>query len=883
MIFIIKSAITLALLYSCFFVFLSKETFHRFNRIMLIGIMLVSLVLPLFQFTTEHPTVINEEFHQWQTFIEQAPAAVLLTPVAIEETTPRITWVQVLMWVYLAGVLVMLVITIVQVLSLARFMRGGLRHTDSRGNTVILQKGDIPPFSIFRYIVMSVKDYEDSRQHILTHEQEHIRLGHTFDLLLLEAMKAFQWFNPFVWFISRDLKAIHEYEADQAVINHGIDAKSYQKLLVMKVVGNRLQPFTNNLNHGSLKKRIFMMYQKPSNRWLMLKALCAIPVVALAINAFATPVPVKSVEEVVAELEKKEIPLFEKTEKNAVPIVAESSVSLVEEKVAPVAAADEEGTENGNAFAIYPVVDQYGRVTGLSHGGEPAEQMKSFLCTKDYVFINGRQATEEELKNYKYFNIGSFNLLKTAEGTKEYDYKDKKGVIVLRLNPVIAVNRNIVSVSLDKDTIDEKTLAKALAISEEDIEALNVYQGAPATELYGPYGINGVIEVKTTANLLVEPGTIVTGVVLVNTEARTPIANAIVSEVTKDGKVVTSTFTDEDGRYQIRIFEPENKLCAQADGYYKSGLYSIFTKYMSPIALIENQSLEALVKRIPDAQVDKDGTVTVNGKKVKRITVDGNEVYKEQSSLPELVEKIPNAHIGEDGTVTVDGKEVKRIAVDGNEVYNNPGKNKPLIVLNLKEVAVLFDGDVKSLEDQEVLCKLLSIKEEDIESITILKDAAAIAIWGYKGKNGVIEVKTKNSAQNASAKVAEVSNKDDNEVFLAPEEVAEFPGGNAALMQFLAKNIRYPQAALENGVQGRVIMQFIVNTDGSCSDFKIIRNTAAASSEKPIGAAKLTKARARLEKEALRVLRAMPYWKPAKQQGKAVPMQYTLPVVFRLQ
>ena len=390
-----------------------------------------------------------------------------------------------------------------------------------------------------------------------------------------------------------------------------------------------------------------------------------------------------------------------------------------------------------------------------------AEQMKSFLCTKDYVFINGRQATEEELKNYKYFNIGSFNLLKTAEGTKEYDYKDKKGVIVLRLNPVIAVNRNIVSVSLDKDTVDEKTLAKALAISEEDIEALNVYQGAPATELYGPYGINGVIEVKTSGNLRVEPGTIVTGVVLVNTEARTPIANAIVSEVTKDGKVVTSTFTDEDGRYQIRIFEPENKLCAQADGYYKSGLYSIFTKYMVPIALIENQSLEELVKRIPDAQVDKDGTVTVNGKKVKRITVDGNEVYKEQSSLPELVEKIPNAHIGEDGTVTVDGKEVKRITVDGNEVYNNPGKNKPLIVLNLKEVAVSFDGDVKSLEDQEVLCKLLSIKEEDIESITVLKDAAAIAIWGYKGKNGVIEVKTKNSAQNASAKVAEVSNKDD--------------------------------------------------------------------------------------------------------------------------
>ena len=78
-------------------------------------------------------------------------------------------------------------------------------------------------------------------------------------------------------------------------------------------------------------------------------------------------------------------------------------------------------------------------------------------------------------------------------------------------------------------------------------------------------------------------------------------------------------------------------------------------------------------------------------------------------------------------------------------------------------------------------------------------------------------------------------------------------------------------------------MQFIVNTDGSCIDFKMIYNDTAASSEKPVGAAKLTKARAALEKEALRVLRAMPKWEPAKQQGKAVRMQFTLPVVFRLQ
>ena len=265
MIYILKSAITLALLYSCFFVFLSKETFHRFNRCMLMGIMLVSLVMPLFHFTTEHPTALNEEVYEVQSYIEQDAAPIIVTA----QHSEGITWIQAITWLYLAGVAIMFVLTLVQAISLIRFMHKGVRHTDSQGNTVILHNNDAPPFSIFRCIVMSVKDYESSRQYILTHEQEHIRLGHTYDLLLLQCVKTLQWFNPFIWFLNRDLKAVHEYEADQAVINQGIDAKSYQQLLVIKVVGNRLQPFTNNLNHGSLKKRIVMMYQKPSNRWLM--------------------------------------------------------------------------------------------------------------------------------------------------------------------------------------------------------------------------------------------------------------------------------------------------------------------------------------------------------------------------------------------------------------------------------------------------------------------------------------------------------------------------------------------------------------------------------------------------------------------------------------
>ena len=122
---------------------------------------------------------------------------------------------------------------------------------------------------------------------------------HTYDLLLLEVVKAVQWFNPFVYLLGRDLKAVHEYEADNAVLNFGIDAKTYQLLLVTKAVGGRLQTVCNNLSHHSLKKRIKMMHTHNSSRWLMGKGLVLPALMALAIIAFAKP----KVEEIIASSE----------------------------------------------------------------------------------------------------------------------------------------------------------------------------------------------------------------------------------------------------------------------------------------------------------------------------------------------------------------------------------------------------------------------------------------------------------------------------------------------------------------------------------------------------------------------------------------------------
>ncbi|MCC8188473.1 MAG: TonB family protein [Bacteroides sp.] len=107
---------------------------------------------------------------------------------------------------------------------------------------------------------------------------------------------------------------------------------------------------------------------------------------------------------------------------------------------------------------------------------------------------------------------------------------------------------------------------------------------------------------------------------------------------------------------------------------------------------------------------------------------------------------------------------------------------------------------------------------------------------------------------------------DEQVIFDVVEKMPEFPGGQAALMQYLSKNIKYPTIAQENGTQGRVIVQFVVNTDGSVVDAQVVRSVDPY-----------------LDKEAIRVISTMPKWQAGMQRNKPVRVRYTVPVMFRLQ
>ena len=306
--YIIKSALLLAILYGSFALLLSRETFHRFNRIALLLVLVTSMVLPFVQLTIQkpeflvyeeasmqeaivHPEIQFEKEYEVSQHEEQHE---IVNPTEQEcPSKPSLEGIGEA--VYFLGFLASLAIFFFQLFRLFKEIKGGVHTKDELGNTIVIHGGNFAPYSFLHYIIINASDYEHLRQPILAHEQAHIRLGHTWDLLLLEAVRVLQWFNPFVYLLGRDLKAVHEYEADNAVLNFGIDAKTYQLLLVTKAVGSRLQTVCNNLSHHSLKKRIKMMHKNNSNRWLMSKGLVLPALMALALVAWAKP----KVEEII--------------------------------------------------------------------------------------------------------------------------------------------------------------------------------------------------------------------------------------------------------------------------------------------------------------------------------------------------------------------------------------------------------------------------------------------------------------------------------------------------------------------------------------------------------------------------------------------------------
>ena len=284
-VYVLKASLCLAVFYLFYRTLLGKETFHRFNRLALLGLLAFSYLLPAVEVTMPEAPRMGQAFVS----LEE-----VMVPVAESEPlagglSAELPWKEAMVLVYVLGVVFFFARHLWSFARMIGLLRTSRKECLDDGITLFVHRRQIAPFSWMKLIAVSEADLADGREAILAHECAHIANRHSWDLLLAELCAIFQWFNPAAWLLKHELQTVHEYEADEWVIRHGIDAKTYQLLLIKKAVGAKLYYMANSLNQSSLKKRITMMMKKKSNPWARMKYVYVLPLAAVAVAAFARP------------------------------------------------------------------------------------------------------------------------------------------------------------------------------------------------------------------------------------------------------------------------------------------------------------------------------------------------------------------------------------------------------------------------------------------------------------------------------------------------------------------------------------------------------------------------------------------------------------------
>ena len=286
----LKVAALLIVFYMFYRLLLERTSLVHFNRMVLLLTAVLSFVLPLCIITVHE-------------YVEAVPVATTSFEMAGDEIlqqAPVSFWSEygpqlmlLLTVVLVGGMLIRLGIVVRSFLNLKKLISNSEKQTLADGVVMAITDEPVAPFSWMRTVVMNRSDYASQTDGgaILAHERGHIRCHHSLDVVLVEVLTALQWFNPVVWFLRQDLRALHECEADQAVLSQGFNTDQYIQLLIRKAIGLPVSQLANGMSARTIKKRIVMMKtNRIPNHSSWLRALYILPIVALALVAQARTV-----------------------------------------------------------------------------------------------------------------------------------------------------------------------------------------------------------------------------------------------------------------------------------------------------------------------------------------------------------------------------------------------------------------------------------------------------------------------------------------------------------------------------------------------------------------------------------------------------------------
>ena len=335
-IYIIRWAVCLTMLYSLFGLFLKRETLHSINRIVLLFVLIAGMILPLIQIDTTEANIVTQGREMLESQITSVSHSAQRLSVASPVEHPSCPsplggagggspqegagggFIIGAIAVYLIGLIICWLRYFWQMAALVMLIRRSnrIRIDGVPEHVHVVTNPDVKaPCSWMQWIILNTSDTQIRA--IIKHELAHVRHGHSWDILLCELTCRMLWFVPFAWMLRQDLRDIHEYQADRSVLRDGIRDEEYQLLLIKKATSTGLQPVVNAFNQSPIKRRFKMMYRKPSPRWVALKAAYLLPLSALAIVAFARPKALSEIEEKVEQEVTK-----------AVATVAQNNVNL---------------------------------------------------------------------------------------------------------------------------------------------------------------------------------------------------------------------------------------------------------------------------------------------------------------------------------------------------------------------------------------------------------------------------------------------------------------------------------------------------------------------------------------------------------------------------
>lgn len=293
-IYAIRWAVTLTLLYSLYRLLLQHETFHRLNRAVLLAILVISPLLPLVPLHTDEPTAMDAVLTRIEEPLMSLSSDANNTDatLATQESEDAVSglWVRYLAYIYIIGVAVALTVYMFRLLTLMRIIHRSQRITHPivpKDVHLMLDMRIKQPSSWMHWIFIGAIDLKQNAKTVLQHELAHVRMRHSWDVILCDLSCRLLWCLPFVWMLRQDLVDVHEFQADEAVLHCGIILEDYEHLLVRKAVQTQILPIMNTLHRGAVKKRFAMMHSGRSSCWSRLKLLYLVPALAACLWASA--------------------------------------------------------------------------------------------------------------------------------------------------------------------------------------------------------------------------------------------------------------------------------------------------------------------------------------------------------------------------------------------------------------------------------------------------------------------------------------------------------------------------------------------------------------------------------------------------------------------